>query len=86
MPLTNHEELSSRSSRSAREIINNMPHIKRRELKKTKIEIIPMIDTMFFLPSIVSGAVMFPILAKMSSGVRQPVRMAIGKGLHSAGG
>ncbi len=26
-----------------------MPHIKRRELKKTKIEIIPMIDTMFFL-------------------------------------
>lgn len=26
-----------------------MPHIKRREYKKTKIEIIPMIDTMFFL-------------------------------------
>ena len=26
-----------------------MPYIKRRELKKTKIEIIPMIDTMFFL-------------------------------------
>ena len=26
-----------------------MAHIKRRELKKTKIEIIPMIDTMFFL-------------------------------------
>jgi biopolymer transport protein ExbD len=26
-----------------------MPHIKRREMKKTKIEIIPMIDTMFFL-------------------------------------
>jgi biopolymer transport protein ExbD len=26
-----------------------MPHIKRREIKKTKIEIIPMIDTMFFL-------------------------------------
>ena len=26
-----------------------MPYIKRREIKKTKIEIIPMIDTMFFL-------------------------------------
>jgi biopolymer transport protein ExbD len=26
-----------------------MAHIKRREFKKTKIEIIPMIDTMFFL-------------------------------------
>ena len=26
-----------------------MAHIKRREIKKTKIEIIPMIDTMFFL-------------------------------------
>ena len=26
-----------------------MPYIKRRQIKKTKIEIIPMIDTMFFL-------------------------------------
>lgn len=42
-----------------------------------------LFDTMVFLPSIVSAAVMFPILAKLSLGSRDALRAAVTKGLQT---
>jgi len=42
-----------------------------------------LLDTMVFLPTIVSVAVMFPILAKLSLGSREPLREAMGKGIQA---
>jgi O-antigen/teichoic acid export membrane protein len=42
-----------------------------------------LFDTLFFLPGIVSGAVLLPILSRMSTVSRGQLRLAIGKGLDT---